>query len=91
VIFAPGGNPVPITAAGAIPVCSSLPTIYGYASQYGGPDSGDKPCDISVNKNGAVFAVAHPNADPQHPWGCDLPPTGAGDEGVVCRWNPEPN
>ncbi len=91
VIFSPGGNPVPITPAGPIPVCSALPTIYGYATQYGGPGSGDKPCDISVNQNGAVFAVAHPNADVQHPWGCDLPPTGAGDEGVVCRWKSEPN
>jgi hypothetical protein len=91
VIFSPGGNPVPITAAGPIPVCSSLPAIYGYASQYGGPGSGDKPCDISVNQNGAVFAVAHPNADAQHPWGCDLPPGGAGNEGVICRWQAAAN
>ena len=89
VVFSPGGNPVPITAAGSIPVCSSLPTIYGYDSQYGGPGSGSKPCDISVNQNGAVFAVAHPNADAQHPWGCDLPPAGAGNEGVICRWHPQ--
>jgi len=83
VIFAPGGTTVPITPVGPIPLCSSLPTIYGYLDQYGGAGSGSKPCDISVNRNGAVFAVAHPKPDF---WACNLPPTGSGNEGVICRW-----
>jgi hypothetical protein len=88
VIFAPEGTNVPITPAGPIPLCSALPTIYGYASQYDG--SGTKPCDISVDQDGAVFAVAHPNAtSTQNLWGCNLPPTGAGDEGIICRWKAE--
>ncbi|PNG25404.1 hypothetical protein CR492_13840 [Methylocella silvestris] len=91
VVFAPGGTSVPITPAGPIPVCSTLPAIYGYAAQYGGPNSGTKPCDISVNKNKAVFAVAHPQLPPPAPpvsWACNLAPTGAGNEGVICRWKP---
>ena len=32
IIFAPGGTNVPITPAGSIPACKSLPTIYDYAS-----------------------------------------------------------
>jgi len=84
VIFAPGGTRAKITPAGPIPVCSGLPKIYGYGDQYGGPNSGTKPCDISVNRNGAVFAVAHPSPKL---WACNLPPTGAGDEGVICRWS----
>lgn len=83
VIFSPGGTSVPITPAGPIPVCSKLPQIYGYGDVYGGPGSGTKPCDGPVNQQGAVFAVAHPKPNN---WGCDLPPTGAGDEGVICRW-----
>jgi hypothetical protein len=45
VIFSPGGSPIPITPAGPIPVCSTLPQIYGYSDQYGGPNSGTKPCE----------------------------------------------
>jgi hypothetical protein len=89
VVFAPGGTTVSITPVGPIPVCSALPTIYGYIDQYGGRGSNRKPCDISVNKENAVFAVAHPqNPTPPTfvPWACNLPPTGAGDEGVICRW-----
>ena len=89
-IFAPGGSTVPITPVAPLPVCSSLPEIYGYDSQYGGPNSGTKPCDISVNKDGAVFAVAHPEATSSSPWACNLPPTGAGNEGVICRWKAAP-
>jgi hypothetical protein len=83
VIFAPGGTTAKITPAGPIPVCSALPQIYGYSAQYGGQNSGTKPCDISVNKNGAVFAVAHPKPNF---WACNLAPTGSGNEGVICRW-----
>jgi hypothetical protein len=83
VIFSPGGTSDAITPAGPIPFCSALPSIYGYGDQYGGPDSGTKPCDIPVNKDGAVFAVAHPK--PAF-WACSLPPAGSGNEGVICRW-----
>lgn len=85
VIFSPGGNPVPITPASDIPLCSSLPTIYGYASQYGGPGSGSKPCDFPVNQGNAVFGVAFPGATAQSPWACDVG-GGSGDNGVICRW-----
>ena len=90
VIFSPGGTTVPITSAEPIPLCSALPKIYAYSEQYGGPGSGSKPCDDPVNKQGAVFAVAHPklsvNDKKLVPWGCFLPDTGAGSEGVICRW-----
>ena len=83
VIFAPGGTPVPITPAGPIPICNALPSIYGYSTQYGGANSNSKPCDIPVNQQGAVFAVAHPGPNA---WACNLPSTGSGNEGVICRW-----
>jgi len=83
VIFSPGNTLLPITDAGPIPLCSTLPSIYGYSDQYGGPGSGTKPCDIPVNKDGATFAVAHPKPNL---WACNLPPTGAGNEGPICRW-----
>jgi hypothetical protein len=94
VIFAPGGTtlkPARI-ASTAIPACSSLPAIYGYATQYGGPTSGTKPCDNTVNLNGAIFAVAnanpHGSKDPTglNDWACDPDPTGSNNQGVVCRW-----
>jgi Thaumatin family len=85
IIFAPGGTPVPITPAGDIPICSELPTIYGYASQYGGAKSASKPCDVPVNQGGAVFGVAFPGATAQNPWACDVG-AGSGDNGVICRW-----
>ncbi|VTZ50389.1 Thaumatin pathogenesis-related protein [Methylocella tundrae] len=86
IIFAPGGTTVPITPAGAIPVCSDLPTIYGYSTQYGGPGSNSKPCDVPVNIDKATFAVAHPSPTGASPWACNLSPGGAGNEGVICRW-----
>lgn len=85
VIFAPGGTTVPITPAGSIPLCGDLPTIYGYASQYGGPNSSSKPCDFPVNRGGAVFGVAFAGATAQNPWACDVG-GGSGDNGVICRW-----
>lgn len=88
VIFAPGGTTVPITPAGPIPMCSELPTIYGYASQYGGSNSNSKPCDFPVNQGGAVFGVAFPNATAQTPWACNVG-GGSGDNGVICRWKPD--
>ena len=43
-------------------------------------------CDDSVNQNGAVYAVASPNATAQNPWACNLPPGVSGNNGVICRW-----
>jgi hypothetical protein len=95
VVFAPGafvpGSLVPtITDSGPIPVCSSLPAIYGFATQYGGVNSGKLPCDNSVNKNGAQFAGALAGADATTPgkqWACNIadgiPPA---DNQVLCRW-----
>jgi len=102
IIFSPGGNPVPISPTATIPLCSdltALPAIYGYADQYHGPDACTPTtkcgkCDVPVNKEGAVFAVAHTKPED---WACSLsagdpthvPPIlpGAGDEGVICRWH----
>jgi len=99
IIFSPGGNPstAPITpSTSPIPLCSSLPTNYGFPLIYGGPTSKTKPCDIPVNEMHAEFAVARPNSTVAHPWACNLssgnpdanPPVlpGSGDDGVVCRW-----
>lgn len=88
IIFAPGGTSVPITPTGDIPMCSDLPTIYGYKYQYGGPKSTGKPCDAPVNQGHAVFGVAFPGATAQDPWACDVG-AGSGDNGVICRWNAE--
>jgi hypothetical protein len=99
IIFSPGGNPstAPITpSTSPIPLCSSLPTNYGFALMYGGPSSDTKPCDNPVNQMHAEFAVARPNSTTANPWACLLSPgnpnanppvlPGAGDDGVVCRW-----
>jgi hypothetical protein len=99
IIFAPGGTTVPITPAKSeIPLCSSLPTIYNYASMYSGPSGCTKACDVSVNPTcpgfkppAATYGLAYPNATANfpgaHPWGCNLNPTGgAGNNGVICRW-----
>jgi hypothetical protein len=99
IIFSPGGNPstAPITpSTSPMPLCSSLPTNYGFALMYGGPNSNTKPCDNPVNQMHAEFAVARPNSTVAHPWACDLSPgnpnanppilPGSGDDGVLCRW-----
>jgi hypothetical protein len=79
VVFGPGGTPVPITPAqNSLPACVHLPKIYGYENVL-------VPCSFPVGK-GAKYAIAHPSGSGQT-WGCDLG-AGAGDEGVICRWNP---
>jgi hypothetical protein len=96
IVFAPGafvqGSLVPpITDSGPIPVCSTLPTGYGYATQYGGsPSSKGHPCDDAVNQNGAQFAGALFGADATTPgkqWACNIadgiPPA---NNQVLCRW-----
>jgi hypothetical protein len=95
VVFAPGafvaGAQVPpITDSGPIPVCSSLPPAYGFATQYGGVNSGTLPCDIAVNKNGAQFAgaVAGAGSGSGSPkWACNIADgvAPAGNQ-VLCRW-----
>ncbi len=107
IVFAPGGTSVPITPSygqvpggsteSGIPLCSSLPNIYGYASQFSGLGSTtcDKPCDVPVNSlcpafkpPAANFAVAYPSATTAHAWACNFDPQGGGgNNGVICRWN----
>jgi hypothetical protein len=90
IIFAPGFNPgasVPITDSGEVPLCSSLPAAYGYATQYGGPGSGDKPCDVEVNQGCAQFggAILSPTSD--HLWACNISDGGPVTTGaILCRW-----
>jgi FG-GAP-like repeat len=75
VVFSPGGTSVPITpSVGALPFCTTLPAIYK-------PAATRVFCSTELSR-GAVLAIAHPTAD----WGCNLL-DGAGDEGVICRWN----
>jgi hypothetical protein len=107
IIFAPGGTDVPITPSvgqipggsreSGIPLCSTLPDIYNYVSQYSGPGSTkcDKPCDVPVNSQcpgfkppAATFGIAYPGATTAHPWACNFDPKGGGgNNGVICRWN----
>lgn len=75
IIFAPGGTTVPITpSTGSIPACKNLPTIYGYAAAH-------PLCSIPI-MDGAIFGIAR---TPPNPWSCNLG-TGAGNDGVICRW-----
>ena len=80
VIFSPGGVPAdaPITPAGQIPLCESLPTHYDYS----------KWKDLCKNDidAGAVFAKAYPNSRVPPNWGCNLLDGDNGDDAVICRW-----
>jgi hypothetical protein len=76
VVYAPGGTSVPITpSVDGLPVCSGLPSIYNYAQN-------STNCSIDIGK-GAVFAIARPSPAL---WSCNLG-DGAGNDGVICRWN----
>ncbi len=92
IIFAPGGRgQSPITPAqSGILDCSKLPDNYKYSDNR-------TNCGIPVNNQGAVFGVGVvQNKGTQqwksngHDWPCNLDQRGAGDNGVVCRWNPAP-
>jgi hypothetical protein len=72
VTFAPGGTKVPITDAGPIPACSSLPAAYDFARQ-------GQLCE-NDRKKGAVFAGAH--LSPGN-WQCRIESV---TDGVLCRW-----
>jgi hypothetical protein len=55
-------------------------------------------CGIPVNSQGAVFGVgvvanggSNPWQSSGHDWPCNLDQRGAGDNGVICRWNPPPS
>ena len=90
VIFAPGDTKEKITPTSTIPFCDELP---GATSN----NAADDVYDFRTNKTncgnplsyGALFAVARPKSlpFPANQWACDLDPTGAGDDGVICRWN----
>jgi len=91
IIFSPGGTPAPITPAeNGIPQCSDLPNNYMYSQNR-------TNCGIPVNNQGAVFGIGRvANAGGSkwqsngHDWPCNLDERGAGDNGVICRWNPPP-
>lgn len=85
VIIAPGGIPPSapkITDESQIPLCSSSAldeTEYNKAQAF-------INCANNINY-GALFAVAHRiDQIPNPNWGCDLDPTGSGDEGPICKW-----
>ena len=92
IIFAPEGTKAPITQAeNVIPNCSDLPSNYMYSNNR-------TNCGIPVNSQGAVFGVgviANAGSNPWnssgHDWPCNLDQRGAGDNGVICRWNPPPS
>lgn len=87
IIFAPGGTTAPITPAeNGIPLCQDLPANYNYSDNY--QPGVLKPCSAPVDYQGAVFAVANPKKGKI--WACSLGQRGAGDEGVICRWHPDP-
>ena len=71
---APGGTTVPISPSGPIPACKNLPAIYDYAAAH-------PLCSIPI-MDGAIFGIAR---TPPNPWSCNLG-TGAGNDGVICRW-----
>jgi hypothetical protein len=72
VTFAPGGTKVPITDAGPIPACSSLPAAYDFTRQ-------GQLCE-NDRKKGAVFGGAH--LSPSN-WQCRIESV---TDGVLCRW-----
>ena len=81
VVFAPGGTSVPITPAqNSLPACVDLPKTYGYNEQT------LVNCSVPIAQERAQYAIAHPSGSGQL-WGCNLG-AGAGDEGVICKWNP---
>ena len=92
IIFAPGGTgSAPITQAqNGMPQCSVLPDNYKYSENR-------TNCGIPVNNQGAVLGVGVIQNQGQqkwqsngHDWPCNLDQRGAGDNGVVCRWNAAP-
>jgi hypothetical protein len=99
VTISPGGVPsdAPITPAGPIPLCGSLPEqYYGTSQAYLPPAAGDKDgtgyCSIPVDRDHAVFAgaVQLTNKVNNH-WACDLGKDGTVPEGgVLCSWNALP-
>jgi hypothetical protein len=80
VIFEPGGNGnTEISPISTIPMCSDLPgaqSVYGFSQAR-------TNCGNPINY-GARFGLARPS--PQS-WSCDLDPTGAGDDAVICKWD----
>ena len=91
IIFAPGGTKAAITQAeNLLPNCSDLPANYQYSENR-------TNCGIPVNSQGAVFGVgvianggSNQWQSSGHDWPCNLDQRGAGDNGVICRWNPPP-
>lgn len=70
VTFAPGGSPVPISAAGSIPLCGTLPRAYGFAAAN----------QLCSGVAGRVYGGARPSPAV---WDCSV---SAATTGVLCRW-----
>jgi hypothetical protein len=89
IVFSPEGQGnAPITAAGGLPDCAKLPDNYK-------PADNRFNCRISIDNQNAVFGIARVRNQPPNQWQssgndwpCDLVQRGAGDNGVVCYWNP---
>ncbi len=88
IVFSPGGNPVPITPSGPVPLCSSLPDTYRYQTEL------TTDCSAEI-AGGAVYAGARRPGDDPHTnlWDCVLAgPNAAGviqgkaTTGVLCTW-----
>jgi len=82
IVFSPGGTSVPITpATKGIPLCSALPSNYGYAQNF-------VNAAASVLNEGAVLTIANNKGM--------LWPGSIGSQranstvGVLCRWQPAP-
>jgi hypothetical protein len=72
IVFAPGGTGIPITPAGPIPACSSLPAAYDYPKAV-------NDCALVANK---IFAGAQL---PPLLWQCSIA-DGTASAGILCRW-----
>ena len=86
VVFSPGGTTQKITPLSTIPSCLDID----------GPKQGNGVYHLKEAKRdcagpiqyGALFALAVPGLinNTATAWSCDLDPSGAGDNGLLCRW-----
>ncbi|MGC2110765.1 MAG: thaumatin family protein [Candidatus Korobacteraceae bacterium] len=90
VISPEGRGKAPITAAQILPGCDSLPANYM-------PSQNRMNCSIPINGQNAAFGIGLvQNGGSQkwqsngHDWPCFVPERAAGDNGILCRWNPPP-
>ncbi len=95
ILFSPEGTSAAITPAqNQIPLCASLPSNYM-------PTENRNNCSGTIDNLGQTFGIARvPNKgigtskqwhSTGNDWPCFIDERGAGDNGVVCRWNPPPS